>query len=198
MLGMIVKKKTGQSLHAYLEEKLFSIIGIDVHNVAWIRTPDGNEVGGGGMLATTEDNLRLMKLYLNGGIWEDQRILAKDFVDLATTKQISTIEALQNGPLAIDHNLGYGFQMWMCQPEKAYRADGAFGQYSIVFPEQDMIISMNETSDIEDDGAQRPLDALYHAILPQISEQPLPESPDSLRKLRNRLKHLSIEMDNVN
>ena len=70
MLGEIIKVKTGKSLHAYLCEKLFDKLGIDKRNISWIRTPDGSEVGGGGMLATTEDNLRLMDLYRQGGVWE--------------------------------------------------------------------------------------------------------------------------------
>lgn len=42
--------------------------------------PDGTEMGGGGLFSTTEDNLRLMKLYANGGVWDNERILAEDYV----------------------------------------------------------------------------------------------------------------------
>lgn len=193
MLGEIIMKKTGYSLHTYLREKLFLKLGIDDKNIEWIRTPDGHEVGGGGMLATTEDNLRLMDLYLRGGIWQGERILSEDFVEMATTKRIETEEAQQNGPLAIDHNLGYGFQIWMCQPKGAYRSDGAFGQYSIVFPDLDMIISLNETGEKTDDGTQKPLDMIYETLLPHIRNKPLDENEKAYRKLRQRLRTLSLE-----
>ena len=192
MLGAIIKVKTGRSLHAWLSEKLFGKLGIDSRNIGWIRTQDGMEVGGGGMLATTEDNLRLMELYLNGGVWEGERLLAEDFVRMATTKQIDTEEACTNGPLATDHLLGYGFQMWMCQPKGAYRADGAFGQYAIVFPEQDMVISLTETGAADDDGTQRPLDAIYDTILPALSDGPLPEDPAACAWLCRRMGRLAI------
>ena len=193
MLGEIIKVKTGLSLDEYLCEKLFCKLGIDENNIDWLRSKDGHEIGGGGMLATTEDNLRLMELYLNGGVWEGERLLAEDFVQMATTKQIDTDIACTNGPLATDHLLGYGFQMWMCQPEGAYRSDGAFGQYGIVFPKQDMIISFNESGAQDDNGTQRPLDAIYNTILKHLSDEPLPEDPGAWKRLRHRMSHLAIE-----
>lgn len=193
MLGAVIGVKTGKSLHAWLSEKLFVRLGINAQNIRWIRNGDGTEIGGGGMLAATEDNLRLMDLYRQKGVWEGERLLAEDFVRMATTKRIDTEAACTNGPLAIDHLLGYGFQMWMCQPAGAYRADGAFGQYAIVFPEQDMVISLTETSRADDNGAQCPLDAIYSTILKSLSDEALPENPESLSKLRRRMKTLAIE-----
>ena len=86
-LGAIVRKLTGLGLHDYLKPRLFDKIGIDADNLRWTCMPDGMEIGGGGLSATTEDNLRLMKLYADGGVWEGQRILAEDYVKLATSLQ---------------------------------------------------------------------------------------------------------------
>ena len=59
--------------------------------------PDGTEMGGGGLFSTTEDNLRLMKLYANGGVWDNERILAEDYVKRATSLQNeSATEAIGN------------------------------------------------------------------------------------------------------
>lgn len=193
ILGEVVRVKTGMSLHEYLCEKLFCKLGIDEDNIAWLRCQDGHELGGGGMLATTEDNLRLMELYLNGGVWESERLLAEDFVQMATTKQIDTYNAMTNGPLATDHLLGYGFQMWICQPEGAFRSDGAFGQYGIVFPKQDMIVMLNESGAQDDNGTQRPLDMIYNTLLKALSDESLPENPEAWTWLRHRLRHLAIE-----
>ena len=146
LLCAIVEKKTGKKFHEYLTEKLFEKIGIIESNIRWYNMPDGTAMGGGGMFATTEDNLRLMKLYADGGVWEGERILAEDYVKLATTNQNdSATEAIGN-PLATDNHLGYGFQIWMCRPEGVYRADGAMGQFTIVSPKLDLIIAINETA----------------------------------------------------
>ena len=138
MLGAIVRKKTGLGLHEYLTPRLFHKLGIDPDNLRWMCMPDGMEVGGGGLFATTEDNLRLMKLYADGGVWEGERILAEDYVRLATTNQNDSATESINNPEAFDNFLGYGFQIWMCKPNGAYRADGAMGQFTIVLPELDM------------------------------------------------------------
>lgn len=63
LLGAMVRKVTGLGLQDYLTPRLFDKIGIDAANLRWMTMPDGMEVGGGGLFATTEDNLRLMKLY---------------------------------------------------------------------------------------------------------------------------------------
>ena len=146
LLGAIVRKKTGLGLHDYLTPRLFNKIGIDPSNLRWAYMPDGMEVGGGGLWATTEDNLRLLKLYADGGVWEGERILAEDYVRLATTNQNDSASEAAVNPPATDNFLGYGFQIWMCKPEGAYRADGAMGQFTIVLPKQDMIIAITETA----------------------------------------------------
>ena len=89
LLAAIVKKKTGMGLHEYLKPRLYDKIGIFSDNHMWLTMPDGIEVGGGGLFATTEDNLRLMKLYADGGVWEGERILAADFVERATSLRMN-------------------------------------------------------------------------------------------------------------
>ena len=87
MLVAIIKKITGLGLHDYLKPRLFDKIGINADNLRWINTVDGYECGAGGLFATVEDNLRLIKLYADGGVWNGERILAEDYVKKATSKQ---------------------------------------------------------------------------------------------------------------
>ncbi len=191
LLGAIVKRKTGMGLHDWLKSRLFDKIDIDADNLRWVRMPDGTEVGGGGLFSTTEDNLRLMRLYAQGGLWEGGRILAEDYVRLATSKRIDSASERAVNPPAEDNFLGYGFQIWMCKPELAYRADGAMGQFSIVFPKQDLIVAVNETAK---DGwwAQRSLDAIYGALLPALAEGELPRDDEAACRLAARLERLAI------
>jgi CubicO group peptidase (beta-lactamase class C family) len=146
LLGAIVRKKTGLGLHDYLKPRLFDKIGIDSDNLRWMYMPDGMEIGGGGLLATTEDNLRLMKLYADGGVWEGERILAEDYVKRATTLQNESASEEKVNPPAKDNFVGYGYQIWMCRPEGVYRADGAMGQFTIVVPDRDLIIAITENA----------------------------------------------------
>ncbi len=191
LLGAMVRQRSGLGLHDYLKPRLFDKIGIDSDNLRWVRLPDGMEVGGGGLFATTEDNLRLMKLYLDGGVWDGERILTEEYVRLATTNQNDSATESRNNPLAKDNFLGYGFQIWMCKPKGAYRADGAMGQFTIVVPDLDMIIAINETA-AGAGPAQNTLDLTWDFISKITSSAPLPQDTISADRLRRRLDRLNI------
>ncbi len=193
LLGAVVRKLTGLGLHDYLKPRLFDKIGVDADNLRWFHMPDGMEVGGGGLFAATEDNLRLMKLYLDGGMWEGERILAEDYVKLATSCQNDSSTEILVNPPATDNFLGYGFQIWMCKPQGVYRADGAMGQFSICCPAQDMIISVNETA-IGAEGIQKTLDYIWEFVeRVDVNATALADNPQESAALAYRLRHLSIQ-----
>lgn len=191
LLGAIIRKESGLGLHEYLRPRLFDKIGILADNLRWGVMPDGMECGGAGLYTTTEDNLRLMKLYADNGVWEGERILSEAYVKLAVSKQIDTSPEMVNFPFAKDNFCGYGFQLWMCRPEGVYRADGAMGQFAVVFPNQDMIISITETGR-GIDGPQKTLDALWVFLQEVPEKKTLPEDPTASDRLQKRLAALSL------
>lgn len=190
LLGAIVRKKTGFGLHEYLKPRLFDKIGIDADRLRWACMPDGMEVGGGGLFATTEDNLRLMKLYADGGIWDGERILCEEYVKLATSLQNESATESRVNPEAYDNFVGYGYQIWMCRPKGVYRADGAMGQFTIVDPGRDLILAITENASGAH-WAQRSLDVIW-AFLDKIKEERLPENPREAGKLERRLASLAL------
>ena len=189
LLGAIVRKKSGLGLEEYLKPRLFDKIGIDCSNHKWIYMPDGMEVGGGGLFATTEDNLRLMKLYADGGVWNGTRILAEDYVRRAVTCQNPSATESINNPEAADNFVGYGYQIWMCRPKGVYRADGAMGQFTIVFPDKDMIIAITENASGAH-WAQKTLDVMWE-FLNRITDTAEENSAEAA-KLENRLSRLAL------
>lgn len=195
-LGAIVRKLTGLGLHDYLKPRLFDKIGIDADNLRWMTMPDGMEVGGGGLYATTEDNLRLMKLYADGGVWEGERILAEDYVKLATSKQNDSATERAVNPPAEDNFVGYGFQIWMCRPQGVYRADGAMGQFTIVFPDRDMLLAITENASGSTGGAmpQKALDTIWEWLqsLPDADVESLPENETASAHLARRMQTLAL------
>lgn len=191
LLGAIVRKKTGLGLHAYLRPRLYDKIGIFSDNHIWLNMPDGMEVGGGGLYATTEDNLRLMKLYADDGVWEGERILAPDYVKLATTLQNESATEALNNPPATDNFLGYGFQIWMCQPKGVYRADGAMGQFTIVVPDKDMIIAITENA-AGAHWAQKTLDVMWEFLDKIAQDVTVCENPKAAQRLQRRMSCLAL------
>ena len=191
LLGAMVREKTGLGLIDYLKPRLFDKIGIDAANLKCICMDDGMEMGGGGLYATTEDNLRLMKLYADGGVWEGERILAEDYVRLATTNQNDSATESINNPEAFDNFLGYGFQIWMCKPQHVYRADGAMGQFTIVCPDQDMEIAITETA-VGAHWAQSTLDITWKFLEKVTAEAKLAADEENYDRLCRKLQRLNI------
>lgn len=188
ILAAVIERKTGVRADLYLAEKLFSRIGIDAEKVMWMYMPDGTPVGGGGLFTTTEDNLRLFKLYADGGVWEGERILAADYVEMAVTVQNKSSDWEREAGVGKEYSHGYGFQIWRCGQFDAYRGDGAMGQFAIVFPALDMIIAMNET-------CKNCIDQILYTIYKmagRIHNEVLPENPQASARLAKRMQRLSL------
>ena len=190
LLGAIIKKRTGYQLEEYLSKYFYPQAGIDPSNHRWYCMPDGTQAGGFGMLSTIEDNLRMMKVYADGGLCGNERVLDAEYVKLATTNQNDSASEAIGNPEATDNHVGYGFQIWMCKPRGVYRADGAMGQFTIVCPEQDMIIAITETA-IGAHWAQSTLDITWRFLAKVQDDQRLTETADTQR-LARRMQTLSV------
>lgn len=138
ILAAVIKRKTGMEVTEYLTPRLFKPLGI--YDISCDRLPgkDSVEIGGGAMKLCTESLAKFTFFLLKRGKWEGTQLLRESWFDRACTKQIETVGDADGhtGEWAC----GYGYQFWMCSYPGAFRADGAFGQFGIVFPDQDMIV----------------------------------------------------------
>ena len=189
MLAAIVEKKSGMKMMDYLQKNMFDQIGI---TKAWTTcSPQGIPCGGWGMNMTTRELARFGQLYLNRGDWDGKRVLSSDWVSLATTRQTWSgwqnvgVKALGEGT---DWEQGYGFQFWRCR-HGAYRADGAGGQYTVVIPEKDMVVSAH--AGLGD--FPKELDLIWDNLLPVLKDAPLAENPSAQKQLADRLAKLAIK-----
>ena len=189
MLAAIVEKKSGEKMMDYLKRKMFDKIGI---TTVWTTcSPEGIPCGGWGMNMTTRELARFGQLYLNRGRWEGEFVLSPYWVDLATARQTWSgwqnvgVKSLGDGS---DWEQGYGFQFWRCT-HGAYRADGAAGQYTVVMPEQDMVVSIH--AGLGD--MQKELNLIWDYLLPAAKDAPLAENAAAAAKLADRLAGLAIK-----
>lgn len=180
MLSAIVQKATGQTLLDYLQPRLFEPLGIE--NPTWEMSPEGIATGGYGLSVRTEDIARFGQLYLQKGKWQGRQLLPEAWVEVATARQTSN----GSNPDS-DWDQGYGYQFWRCR-HGVYRGDGAFGQYCIVFPEQDAVIAI--TSGVR--NMQTVLDMIWDKLLPAMKPSALAPNEAANRKLEEMLKSLSI------
>lgn len=192
MLGAIISKRTGMGMKEYLTPRLFEKIGIDPEVFVWRKFPNGIDAEPG-TFATTEQNLRLAMLYLNGGRWNGEQILDEAFVRSALSVHIST----EYAPEQKDGLCGYGYQLWACSIPGVYRFDGGQGQYGIIWPEKDLVVSLHEGA-MGPLGPQKTLDTLYENLLLCINDAPLPENPKALLQLRELEQSVALPADPPN
>lgn len=178
LLAAIVEKKTGRPLKEYMSEKVFAPIGLDSERMRWLRFKNG-VYAEPGVITTTEDNLRLAMLYLNDGVFNGRRVLAREWTQMATALQNPSWE---DGGIA-DCKHGYGFMMWQCSVPGVYRFDGGLGQYCIICPALQLIVAVHETA-LYPDGVQKTLDIVYRYLFQNTWQPSLPEDSAGWTELR--------------
>ncbi len=157
VLAAIVQKLTGETLKDYLRPRLFEPLDIAVRH--WLRSEEGVDNGGWGLHVTTRELARFGQLYLQKGIWQGRRILPEAWIDEATSNHIVSWANSK----ATDWMIGYGYQFWRSRHD-SYRADGLLGQFCLVFPRLDALVTITAGTL----RTQRILDLAWETLLPAL------------------------------
>jgi len=147
LLSAIITKLTKQTVVDYLTPRLFQPLGIA--DYYWKESSEGYSMGGWGLFIRPEDFSKMGLWMLQRGQWEGRQLLNAEWFDEAMSSQIQqtigldlTAEECAERQANDDWQAGYGYQMWHCTVD-AYRLDGAWGQFSIVCPEKNAVITLN-------------------------------------------------------
>ncbi len=154
VIGLVVEALSGQSLGAFLEQRLFGPLGMTdttfqvppdkQHRLArpLPRDPDTHEpqtvpdraqklkfeCGGGGLASTALDYLRFAQMLLGGGGLGDTRILGRKTVEAMHTNRMT--QDIENRIAALDPNSeGYGFGLTVAVRERASTLMGSLGEF---------------------------------------------------------------------
>ena len=120
ILSCIITETTGMSSLEFAEEHLFGPLGIT--DVEWGSDPQGRNWGYSQLYLRPHDMAKIGYLFLNGGEWDGEQIVPREWVEDATVKHIdSTIME------------GYGYQWWV-SPDGYYTAVGYKGQFIHMVP----------------------------------------------------------------
>jgi CubicO group peptidase (beta-lactamase class C family) len=140
LLSYIVQRATDQRFDEVTQEMLFEPLGID--QAAWGFINPDMVWASGDLQLRPRDMAKLGQLYLNGGVWNGQRILSQAWVDEATKGRV----AVDQPHLAQDWGDRYGYH-WFRRTyaygggsTQVYLRTGWGGQAIIVFPEFDMVV----------------------------------------------------------
>jgi CubicO group peptidase (beta-lactamase class C family) len=186
MLSAIVQKVTGQRVLDYLKPRLFEPLGIG--GMDWEISPLGVNTGGWGLRLKTEDMAKFGQLYLQKGKWKGRQVLPPGWVEEATSMKIlQDPNAPRSKKDSSDWLQGYCYQMWRCR-HNAFRADGAFGQFIIMMPEEDAVIAITaETPDMQEE-----INLVWNYLLPSMHDGVLPADKDGEATLQQKISSLGL------
>ena len=178
MLSAIVQRVTGYTMLEYLQKKLFDPMHITMAD--WETSPDGINTGGWGLRVQAETMAKLGLLLLNEGNWNGEQLVSADYVKAACSRLIDG-GAKETVP-ATDGNQGYGYQVWQSKWPGSYRADGAMGQYTVVVPQEDLVVVILGMKLY----GHEELACIWNQLMPGLKDVPL--QPE--KKLQKRLENL--------
>jgi CubicO group peptidase (beta-lactamase class C family) len=137
LLGMILERATGRPVTTYLQEKIWTPIGMEFGG-SW--SLDSEEAGfekmESGLNARAVDFVKLGRLYLNGGNWDGKQIVPSEWVAAST----------QDNGLLQELPLYYGYMWWgkRCDPASHdFFALGNLGQFVYVSSAKNLILVRN-------------------------------------------------------
>jgi len=136
IVGGVLDQTVGEPVQWFADRNLFAPLGIDHYKI--LLDPTGVPYLGGGLRLRPRDMLTFGQLYLNGGVWNGQRVLSEAWVDESWTPR----GKLQQ--FRAEHAYGY---FWWHFPYRvgdrvfdAIEARGNGGQYISVFPSLDLVV----------------------------------------------------------
>jgi len=180
VLARMVERVADRSLPDLLDERLFQPMGID--HAEWDRVASGAAFGFHGLHLKTEAVAAFGQLLLSEGAWRGQQLIPVDWVRLATSRHVETLQSAGD-PLDADSSSGYGYGFWMSRG--GYRGEGAFEQLCMVYPEHDLLVTV--TAGDGPHGAT--VGAIRDCLLPGVGNPASARDDDDLAE---RLQGLSF------
>ncbi len=167
LLSTLLERAVGAPLFLHAGVTLFQPLGVS--QVQWEFMSDNSVNGGAGIDLRPRDLARLGQLYLQEGRSGNQRILSREWVELATSPAYEWSSRF--GPI---EDLSYGYLWWIDRDRGAYLAWGYGGQFIYVAPSRALVVvATTEWRRLSQDGGANPLEAavldiIVNGIVPAV------------------------------
>jgi CubicO group peptidase (beta-lactamase class C family) len=168
LLAKIIRKGTGQSLHAFARETLFDPIGVG--RTEWIVDDKDEEYAASGLRMTPRDLALIGQLMLNRGKWSGKEIVPASWIERSVATHTSVDTFRRFGYQWYFSYFEFGRQIgW--QPEKVeqnWMAMGNGGQRLFVLPGIDLAVAITAGNYDTEDQWIPPTRLMREAVLASI------------------------------
>ena len=105
-----------------------------------VQSVSGGGHNGGGVFINSEDHARFGLLYLNNGMWNDKRIISKDWIKKSITPSKTNPEYGYMWWINSEKGEDYATSDWKNVPTNVYYGAGFGGNYIVVIPDENMVV----------------------------------------------------------
>jgi CubicO group peptidase (beta-lactamase class C family) len=142
LLSAILTRATGQSTHAFAQEALATPLGFTL--ARWPRDPQGIYFGGNEMLLTPAQMVAIGELWRNKGRAGQRQVVPEAWVEASCEPRTRSV---------YDATREYGLGWWIQEigGQRACFAWGFGGQYIMVFPALDLVVTATSSTTISDE-----------------------------------------------
>jgi len=138
-IGKALENATGERLGRFANTHLF--FPMQIMDARWW-SPNNLANGGSGLFLRTRDLAKFGQLYLDGGVWQGQRLISSEWIADSVVRRVDLSEFLA-------FSEGYGYQWWL--DELPYRTQlletwvtsGFGGQYIFVVPGLELVVAFS-------------------------------------------------------
>ena len=159
-LCALAEKLAQKEILAYLREKCLDEIGFS-REAYFMRNRFREAMGGSGLMARTDDLIKVARLLMDGGRLCGRQLLPEEYMKQATSFQVST--AMREG--VREERQGYGYQFWRLT-HNGFGCYGKGGQFVLCYPDEKIALVTTADTTILREGNQVIFDSLYRNIFP--------------------------------
>ena len=123
ILSRVVAKKSGEKLTDFMLPRLFN--PLKFREVSWSVCPYGHAIGATGLYIRSEDMAKLGWVYLNGGMYEGQRIVSEEWVNIVLER-------------------GYELKGRPMRDMEGYCKGGMYGQMLYISKKENLVLAWHQ------------------------------------------------------
>lgn len=138
VLGMLLENVTGVSPSDFLQEKIWSVLGMQ-SDAKWVTDQHDTVLTYSLLNVSLRDYAKFGLLYLNRGLWNGKRLISEKWIQQSVTPEKEFLKLKDFYSEGWD--IGYGYQWWVPGGTAGeFTALGIYGQYIYVNPTREIVI----------------------------------------------------------
>ena len=186
VLSSLVERVTKKPLFDFLNERIFTKLDA-FKNATILKTPNGDSWGDSALICTSRDLLTFARFVLNYGVYNGERLINEGYLREATSRHKDNSITAHRDSL----HQGYGYQIWR-GPNDSFGFVGMGCQLAICVPNKDLIFVCTGDNQGSQIAKELIVNGFFEYVVDEISDTPLPESEESLKKLNDLCSSLEL------